>query len=69
MGILKTRLKTLSGLVVYALVEAMLHFILFGASGCALDTFVTLTSTIIFSEITFIPCFNNSVLIQQELKI
>lgn len=41
-GMLKIRLKTLSGLAVYSLVDVMLHFVLFGEFVCALGTFVTL---------------------------
>lgn len=67
MGIQKIRLKTFSGLVVYVLVDVMLHFVLFGISVCALDNSVTLTSAIIFIEITLIPSFNNSDLIWKEL--
>lgn len=72
MGILKIRLKNLSGLVVYALVDMMLRFVLFGTSACAgesvcvLDTFVTLTA-IIFVELILIPSFNNLDSIRKEL--
>lgn len=66
MGILKIRLKTLSGLVVYALGDMMLYSALFGASVCALDTFVTLTA-IIFIELIAISSFNNLDLIWKEL--
>lgn len=72
MGILKIRLKTLSGSVMYPLVDARLHFVLFGASACvgasvcALDTFVTLTA-IIFIEPILISRFNNLDLIWKEL--
>lgn len=69
MGDLKIRLKTLSELGVYALVDVMLHFVLFGAFVCALDTSAVLTSATILIEITPVPGFNNSDLIVKELPI
>lgn len=55
--------------MVYALVDAMLHFVVFEVLVCALDISVTVTTAIIFIEITLIPGLNNSDLIWKELYI
>lgn len=53
--------------MVYALVDAMLHFVVFEVLVCVLDVSVTVTTAIIFIEITLIPSLNNSDLIWKEL--
>lgn len=61
----KIRLKTLNGLVVYGLVDVMLHFLLYLEHLYVLWILLSHLA-IIFTEITLIPSFNNSDLIWKE---